>query len=88
MRKTIFKMLPFIAIGVINTMTQAQFLSPQQVDRLPPSPADRRIHYGREPFQFGDLRLPQAPGSHPVAVVIHGGSCLGVNSPRDRYLEY
>jgi acetyl esterase/lipase len=72
-RKTIFKMLPFIAIGVIHAMAQAQFLSPQQIDRLPSSPADRRIHYGSEPFQFGDLRLPQAPGSHPVAVVIHGG---------------
>jgi hypothetical protein len=32
-RKTIFKMLPFIAIGVIHTMAQAQFLSPQQSDR-------------------------------------------------------
>ncbi|AFY93296.1 esterase/lipase [Chamaesiphon minutus PCC 6605] len=54
-------------------MAAAQFLNPQQIDRLPSSPADRRIHYGSEPFQFGDLRLPQAPGSHPVAVVIHGG---------------
>ncbi|AFY93330.1 hypothetical protein Cha6605_2247 [Chamaesiphon minutus PCC 6605] len=59
-----FKMLPLIAIGVIHAMAQAQFLSPQQIDRLPSLPADRRIHYGSEPFQFGDLRLPQAPGSH------------------------
>jgi acetyl esterase/lipase len=55
-------------------MTEVQFLSPEQVDRLPSSPADRRIHYGSEPFQFGDLRLPSASAtSHPVAVVIHGG---------------
>lgn len=73
MQKTIFKVLPFIAIGVIHTVADAQFLSPQQVNQLPSSPADHRIYYGSGPFQFGDLRLPQASGRHPVAVVIHGG---------------
>jgi acetyl esterase/lipase len=39
-----------------------------------PSPqADARIHYGSDPLQFGDLRLPTGDGPHKVAIVIHGG---------------
>jgi acetyl esterase/lipase len=40
---------------------------------LPPPPADLRISYGDDPFQFGDLRLPEGEGPFPVAVMIHGG---------------
>lgn len=41
----------------------------------PPPPADHRIHYGADPLQFGDLRVPHAkPGERlPVVVFIHGG---------------
>lgn len=39
----------------------------------PPPPADARIPYGTNPYQFGDLRLPPGPGSHPVVVMVHGG---------------
>lgn len=35
--------------------------------------ADQRIAYGKDEFQFGELRLPKTAGPHPVAVVIHGG---------------
>ena len=74
MRKTSFKLLPVvIAIGVIHSIAEAQFLGPQQVDKFPSSPADHRIQYGSGPLQFGDLRLPKTSGRHPVAVVIHGG---------------
>ena len=34
----------------------------------------RRYRYGSHPSQRADLYLPEAPGPHPVAVVIHGGS--------------
>ena len=40
---------------------------------LPAPKADARLHYGADPLQFGDLRLPQGSGPHPVAIVIHGG---------------
>ncbi len=40
---------------------------------LPPPPPDARIPYGNDPFQFGDLRLPQSAGVSPVVIVIHGG---------------
>jgi pimeloyl-ACP methyl ester carboxylesterase len=39
-----------------------------------PPAADRRIAYGASPEQFGDLRLPNRPGPHPVVVAIHGGN--------------
>ena len=40
---------------------------------IPPPPADARIFYGNDPYQFADLRLPKSAGPHPVVIVIHGG---------------
>lgn len=43
------------------------------------SPAtDQRIPYGKDPLQFGELRLPKngAKPPYPVAIVIHGGCWL------------
>ena len=74
MRKKVFQSFSIIiAIGVIYSIAEAQFLGPQQVNKLPSSPADHRMQYGKDPLQFGDLRLPKTSGRHPVAVVIHGG---------------
>jgi acetyl esterase/lipase len=39
----------------------------------PPPPADARVEYGNEPLQFGDVRLPDGDGPHPLLVVVHGG---------------
>jgi acetyl esterase/lipase len=33
----------------------------------------RRIAYGSDPLQFGDLRLPPGDGPAPLAVLFHGG---------------
>lgn len=57
---------------MVQTFAETQFLDPRQVNGLPASPAER-IRYGRDPLQFGDLRLPKTPDRYPVAVVIHGG---------------
>ncbi len=35
--------------------------------------ATQRFRYGTEPTSFGDLRLPDGIGPHPVVVLIHGG---------------
>lgn len=44
----------------------------------PAPPADQRIAYGKDEFQFGELRLPKgsAHKPYPVAVIIHGGCWL------------
>jgi acetyl esterase/lipase len=38
--------------------------------------ADHRIRYGQAPEQFGELRLPNGRGPHPVIIFIHGGCWL------------
>lgn len=43
---------------------------------LPRPAADRRLAYGDDPLQFGELRLPEGEGPHPVVIVIHGGCWL------------
>jgi 3-dehydroquinate dehydratase type II len=35
------------------------------------------LPYGDHPEQTADLRLPEGPGPHPVAVLLHGGFFLG-----------
>jgi acetyl esterase/lipase len=37
---------------------------------------DERVAYGEDPLQFGELRLPEGAGQHPVAILIHGGCWL------------
>ena len=43
---------------------------------LPRPEAEHRRAYGPRPQQFGELRLPDGAGPHPVAIVIHGGCWL------------
>lgn len=54
----------------------AQNLSFKEIERLPVRAADHRVAYGRDPLQYGELRLPKGRGPHPVAVVVHGGCWL------------
>lgn len=32
-----------------------------------------RLQYGSDPYQYGDLRVPEGAGPHPVLMLIHGG---------------
>jgi acetyl esterase/lipase len=36
----------------------------------------QRIAYGKDPLQFGELRVPKGAGPHPLALVVHGGCWL------------
>ena len=48
-------------------------MSSEDILSQSPPPADARISYGSDPNQFGDLRVPNGRGPHPLALVIHGG---------------
>ena len=63
--------VPFAAC-VAGCSTSGQYLKPYDFE-YPPIAYDARIAYGTDSLQHGDLRLPEGPGPHPVAVVIHGG---------------
>lgn len=45
----------------------------EEILTLPPPPADKRLAYGTDPSQFGDLRLPKGNSPFPVIMNIHGG---------------
>ena len=57
---------------IIASAAAASAMS-QDILTLPPPKADARIAYGKDPLQFGDLRLPHGAGPHPVVVFVHGG---------------
>lgn len=48
----------------------------REIEALPPDIANHSISYGSDGSQFGELRLPEAPGPYPVIVFIHGGCWL------------
>ena len=56
-----------------RSSAQQRLLRASDNDTLPSKPSTARIHYGPDSLQFGDLRLPSAPGPYPVVIVIHGG---------------
>lgn len=43
--------------------------TPNDVNSLHSKPANQRIPYGKDPLQFGDLRLPSGPGPYPIAIL-------------------
>lgn len=55
----------------------AQSRSPIDLANASVPAGARRIAYGSEPLQFGELRVPSTNGPHPVAIVIHGGCWVG-----------
>ena len=50
-----------------------QLMSPQELQALPAGAPDRRVAYGDDSSQYGELRVPDGRGPHPVAVLVHGG---------------
>lgn len=64
---------PRTAPGRPLVTTSAKLMGPPEFKALPSKPADRRIAYGDDPNQFGDLRVPSSGGPHPVVILIHGG---------------
>ena len=48
-------------------------MTPEEMAALPSRPPDRRIAYGSDSSQYGELRIPVGTGPHPLVVLIHGG---------------
>jgi acetyl esterase/lipase len=48
-------------------------MTPQDLASLPSRAPDRRVAYGEDSSQYGELRVPTGRGPHPVVVLIHGG---------------
>ncbi len=59
-----------------EAFAQEGTLSVRDLLMLKPPPPDHTLAYGNSPYQFGQLRLPEGDGPHPVVVVIHGGCWL------------
>ena len=65
-----FLTLPVFVAAQPRLLTSADLASFES-----PEP-DHRIAYGADPLQYGELRLPEGKGPHPVAILIHGGCWL------------
>ena len=48
-------------------------MTPEDLAALPSRAPDRRIAYGADSSQYGELRIPAGTGPHPLVVLIHGG---------------
>jgi acetyl esterase/lipase len=48
-------------------------MTPEELSALPSRAPDRRIAYGADASQYGELRIPAGTGRHPLVILIHGG---------------
>jgi len=51
----------------------ARYIQAEEAVAWPELPADTVLRYGPAEEHRAELRLPEGPGPHPVAVVVHGG---------------
>ena len=58
----------------LNEIASAgRLMTPEDLTALPSRAPDRRIAYGVDTSQYGELRIPAGAGPHPLVVLIHGG---------------
>jgi acetyl esterase/lipase len=64
----------FAALMLLHVcFLQAQNTDPLELVKQATPPTGERLTYGKDPLQFGELRLPEGAGPFPVAVLVHGG---------------
>src|SRR3954466_16265836 len=51
----------------------AHLMTPQELSAVPHRVPDRRISYGEDSSQYGEVRVPASRGPHPVVILVHGG---------------
>lgn len=59
-----------------------RLMTPADLQALPSRPPTRTESYGADSLQFGELRIPDGTGPHPVAVLIHGGYFKAAHADR------
>lgn len=62
-----------LVVALLGGGLIAQSRSPLDLANAEVSAGGRRVAYGADPLQFGELRVPSTPSPHPVAIVVHGG---------------
>jgi acetyl esterase/lipase len=67
------KIRGLLIVSLLTATVAAQGRGPLDLANAPVPDGARRIAYGSDPLQFGELRLPRTKGPHPVAIVVHGG---------------
>jgi acetyl esterase/lipase len=72
-RSTLLLAVLFSAWGGASAQ---DLMSAADAGALVSPPPDHRIAYGPDALQFGNLRLPEGAGPHPVVALIHGGCWL------------
>ena len=78
LRIWVFSLVTFFLtlLTTLSTQVFAQQMTVKDLLAVPPTPADHVISYGKDSLQFGQLRLPEREGPHPVIIIIHGGCWL------------
>lgn len=67
----------FLASLLLASEAQSpRLLTASDLTRFDSPAPDRTIFYGDDPLQFGELRLPEGAGPHPVVILVHGGCWL------------
>jgi acetyl esterase/lipase len=69
-----------------DTAIASRLMTPSDLALLPSKAPDKRIAYGPDSSQYGELKLPAGSGPHPVAVLIHGG-CFKAAYATAQYLR-
>jgi acetyl esterase/lipase len=59
--------------GAAADASRPRLMTPQELTAVPARAADKRVTYGADLNQFGELRIPTGRGPHPIVVLIHGG---------------
>lgn len=73
-----------VVVDPVETRTPITF---SQLLNHPRQSADRRLAYGADPLQFGELWVPKGGRRHPVIVLIHGG-CWRADLPGTELMDY
>ncbi|MDI1325822.1 MAG: alpha/beta hydrolase [Brevundimonas sp.] len=71
-------------VDPVETRTPITF---GQLLNQPRQSGDRRIAYGADPLQFGELWVPKSGRRHPVIVLIHGG-CWRADLPGTELMDH